>query len=192
MTDASSRSSSAWLRAPIVERDPDTGRPTITGNRRGTPQGGVISPLLANLYLNRLDWQVNDRCEKRPVLVRYADDFVILSRPGQGAELLARLKRWLEAHGLTLNETKTRLLEVRQEGFKFLGYGVSWRRGKSGRNYPHVEPHPKSQMKLRDKLREKLGPLDAVAFGGSSHPGSEPNAERLGRVFPLRQQHASL
>lgn len=146
----------AWLRAPIVERAPDTGRPTITGNRRGTPQGGVISPLLANLYLNRLDKQVNDRCEKRPVLVRYADDFVILTRPGQGAELLVRLKRWLEAHGLTLNETKTRLLDVRQEGFKFLGYGVNWRRGKSGWNYPHIEPHPKSQQKLRDKLREKL------------------------------------
>jgi len=145
-----------WLRAPIVEHDPDTGRPTITGNRRGTPQGGVISPLLANLYLNRLDWQVNDRCELHPVLVRYADDFVILSRPGQGAELQARLKRWLAAHGLTLNETKTRTLDVRAEGFKFLGFGVSWRRGRSGRNYPHVEPHPKSQMKLRDKLREKL------------------------------------
>jgi group II intron reverse transcriptase/maturase len=146
----------AWLRAPMVERDPDTGRPTITSNRRGTPQGGVISPLLANLYLNRLDKQVNDRCEKRPVLVRYADDFVILSRPGQGAELLVRLKRWLEAHGLTLNETKTRLLDVRAEGFKFLGFGVSWRKGKSGRSYPHIEPHPKSQMKLRDKLREQL------------------------------------
>jgi group II intron reverse transcriptase/maturase len=146
----------AWLRAPIVERNPDTGRPTITGNRRGTPQGGVISPLLANLYMNRLDWQVNERCELRPVLVRYADDFVILSRPGQGAELQARLKRWLTAHGLTLNETKTRTLDVRAEGFKFLGFGVSWRRGKSGRNYPHIEPHPKSQMKLRDKVREKL------------------------------------
>ena len=145
-----------WLRAPIVERDPDTGRPTITGNRRGTPQGGVISPLLANLYLNRLDWQVNERCELRPVLVRYADDLVILSRPGQGAELQARLKRWLAAKGLTLNETKTRTLDVRAEGFKFLGFGVSWRRGKSGRNYPHREPHPKSQMKLRDKLRDKL------------------------------------
>jgi len=146
----------AWLRAPIVERDPDTGRPTITGNRRGTPQGGVISPLLANLYLNRLDWQVNERCALRPVLVRYADDFVILSRPGQGAELMVRLKRWLEAHGLTLNETKTRLLDVREEGFKFLGFGVSWRRGQSGRSYPHMEPHPKSQTKLRDKLRDKL------------------------------------
>jgi RNA-directed DNA polymerase len=146
-----------WLRAPIVEHNPDTGRPTITGNRRGTPQGGVISPLLANLYLSRLDWQVNERCESRPTLVRYADDFVILSRPGQGAELLARLKRWLAAHGLTLNETKTRTLDVRAEGFKFLGFAVSWRRARqSGRHYPHVEPHPKSQMKLRDQLREKL------------------------------------
>jgi group II intron reverse transcriptase/maturase len=146
----------AWLRAPIVERDPDTGRPTTTGNRRGTPQGGVISPLLANLYLNRLDWQVNDRCELRPVLVRYADDFVILSRPGQGVELQARLKRWLTAHGLTLNEAKTRRLEGRAEGFQFLGFGVSWRCGKRGRNYPHREPHPKRQRKLRDQLREKL------------------------------------
>ena len=146
----------AWLRAPIEERDPDTGRPTITGNRRGTPQGGVISPLLANLYLSRLDWQVNERCERRPVLVRYADDFVILSRPGQGAEMLLRLKRWLERNGLTLNETKTRTLDVRAEGFKFLGFGVSWRQGKSGRSYPHIEPHPGSQTKLREKLREKL------------------------------------
>jgi group II intron reverse transcriptase/maturase len=146
----------AWLRAPIVERDPDTGRPTITGNRRGTPQGGVISPLLANLYLQRLDWQVNERCELHPVMVRYADDFVILSRPGQGTQLLARLKRWLEAHELKLNETKTRTLDVKEDGFKFLGFGVNWRRGKSGKSYPHVEPHPKSQTKLRDKLRDKL------------------------------------
>ena len=194
----------AWLRAPIVERDPDTGRPTITGNRRGTPQGGVISPLLANLYLNRLDKQVNDRCEKRPVLVRYADDFVILARPGQGAELLARLKRWLEAHGLTLNEMKTRLLDVRQEGFKFLGFGVSWRTGKSGRNYPHVEPHPKSQQKLRDQLREKLNRstlwraaeevIPEVSrmmkgWGGYFHYGNSTRVfERLNQYAAMRAQ----
>jgi RNA-directed DNA polymerase len=191
----------AWLRAPIVERDPDTGRPTITGNRRGTPQGGVISPLLANLYLNRLDWQVNKRCELHPVLVRYADDFVILSRPGQGAELLVRLKVWLEAYGLTLNETKTRLLDVRQEGFKFLGYGVSWRGGKSGWNYPHIEPHPKSQQKLRDKLREKLNhwtqwrAVEEVipevnrmlkGWGGYFHYGNST------RVFDRMNQYAAM
>jgi hypothetical protein len=118
----------------------------------------VISPLLANLYLNRLDWQVNERCELRPVRARYADDFVILSRPGQGSELQARLQRWLDRHGLNLNEDKTRLLDVRQEGFKFLGFGVSWRQGKSGRGYPHMEPHRKSQTKLRDQIREKLNP----------------------------------
>jgi group II intron reverse transcriptase/maturase len=146
----------AWLRAPIVERNPDTGRSHTTGNKRGTPQGGVISPLLANLYLNRLDWQVNQRCALRPVLVRYADDFVILSRPGQGSELQARLQRWLDRHGLKLNEEKTRLLDVRQEGFKFLGFSVSWRQGQSGRHYPHLEPHPKSQAKLRDKIQETL------------------------------------
>ena len=118
----------------------------------------MISPLLANLYLNRLDWQVNERCELRPVLVRYADDFVILSRPRQGSELQARLQRWLDRHGLNLNEDKTRLLDVRQEGFKFLGFGVSWRQGKSGRGYPQMEPHRKSQTKLRDQIREKLNP----------------------------------
>ena len=57
------------------------------------PQGGVISPLLANLYLNALDWAVNDPKQRgRPVMVRYADDFVILCAPGQGGELVERLE----------------------------------------------------------------------------------------------------
>jgi retron-type reverse transcriptase len=166
----------AWLRAPIVERNPDTGRPHLTGNKRGTPQGGVISPLLANLYLNRLDWQVNERCELRPVLVRYADDFVILSRPGQGRELQARLQRWLDRHGLKLNEEKTRLLDIRQEGFKFLGFGVSWRQGKSGRDYPHMEPHPPKPSEAARQAAGETQPLDALACGGRGAPGSESPA----------------
>ena len=146
-----------WLRAPVVE----TGRRSGGGggggeNRRGTPQGGVISPLLANAYLNRLDWEVNERCEIKPVMVRYADDFVILCRPGEGPGLRARLQRWLERKGLKLNEQKTRLVDVRQEGIKFLGFSVTWRRGRSGRSYPHVEPHTKSRTKLRDGVREIL------------------------------------
>jgi len=145
-----------WLRAPVVEKDPETGQYRTGGNKQGTPQGGVISPVLANAYLNQLDWEVNERCERRPVMVRYADDFVILSRPGQGAGLMERLKSWLQRRGLVLNEKKTRLVDLRREGIKFLGFALSLRHGRTGRRYPHVEPHPKSLKKLRDKLREKL------------------------------------
>jgi group II intron reverse transcriptase/maturase len=145
-----------WLRAPVVEKDRKTGAIHTERNTRGTPRGGVISPVLANAYLNRLDWEVNESCAGKPVMVRYADDFVILARPGQGKGLMKRLKSWLERRELTLNETKTRLVDIRQEGIKFLGFAMSWRRGRSGREYPHVEPHPKSLKNLRDKLREKL------------------------------------
>jgi len=74
----------AWLRAPIVEEDRDTGRRKVLPNRCGTPQGGVISPLLANRYLNDLDHAVNEKCEQKPTMVRYADDLLILCKPGQG------------------------------------------------------------------------------------------------------------
>jgi group II intron reverse transcriptase/maturase len=147
----------SWLEAPIEEQDPRTGQRRRWRNGCGTPQGGVISPLLANLYLNGLDWAVNERCELKPTMVRYADDFVILCRQGQGTGLLARLKQWLQAHGLKLNEAKTRLVDIRQEGIKFLGFSVNWRRSKRHWSaYAHVEPHHKSQQKLRDQLQERL------------------------------------
>jgi group II intron reverse transcriptase/maturase len=144
----------AWLRAPIVEEDRDSGQRKITPNTRGTPQGGVISPLLANLYLDPLDHAVNERCELQPVMVRYADDLVILARPRQGAGLRERLQRWLQARGLVLNEEKTRLVEAHQEAFCFLGFRVNRRCGrKSGRGYWHMEPSAKSCGKLRAKVR---------------------------------------
>ena len=148
----------SWLRAPIEEREAgDGGKRRRKANRQGTPQGGVISPLLANLYLNRLDKEVNDRKELDARMVRYADDFVILSRPGQGPALLERLKKWLSVRGLTLNEKKTRLVDIRKEGIKFLGFSVSWRQRKRQKwCYAHVEPHPKSQQKLRDSVKELL------------------------------------
>lgn len=147
----------AWLRAPVVEEDRETGRRKVTASRCGTPQGGVISPLLANLYLNKLDHAVNEKCELKPTMVRYADDLLILARPGQGQGLQARLKRWLEAHELKLNEEKTRLVDTRREGFEFLGFAVDWRRSvRSGRQYLHMEPSRKSQSKLREKLRTVL------------------------------------
>jgi group II intron reverse transcriptase/maturase len=145
-----------WLKAPIVEEDRG-GTRRVLPNRQGVPQGGVISPMLANLYLNKLDWAVNDPKERgQPVMVRYADDFVILCAPGQGAELVRRLRRWLEARGLKLNEDKTRMVHSR-DGFNFLGFTVRWQRSRrSGCCYAHIEPSAKSQQRLRDKVRSQL------------------------------------
>ncbi|MDQ1301495.1 MAG: RNA-directed polymerase [Chloroflexota bacterium] len=144
-----------WLRAPVVEEDRDGGR-RVHPNLSGTPQGGVISPLLANLYLNGLDWAVNEKVVGQPVLVRYADDLVILSAPGQGAGLRERLRKWLHARGLSLNEEKTRLVNSR-EGFNFLGFTVRWQRARAqGRWYGHVEPSAKSRQELRAKVRSHL------------------------------------
>jgi group II intron reverse transcriptase/maturase len=129
-----------WLRTPVVEEKKD-GRKRIKPNRSGTPQGGVISPLLANLYLNGLDWAVNEQVMGKPVLVRYADDLVILSAPGRGNGLMERLRKWLEARGLSLNEEKTQLVDSRR-GFNFLGFSVRWQHSREqGRWYGHVEPH---------------------------------------------------
>ena len=145
-----------WLDAPIVEED-KAGKKRVLPNRQGVPQGGVISPLLANLYLNALDWAVNDASVRgQPVLVRYADDFVILCAPGQGTALLEGLRRWLEAHGLKLNEEKSRLTHG-QEGFNFLGFTVRWQRARTTRRwYVHVEPSGKSRKRLREQVRQRL------------------------------------
>jgi group II intron reverse transcriptase/maturase len=145
----------AWLGAPIVEED-KRGKRRVTPTRCGTPQGGVISPLLANIYLNGLDHGVNERCKGRAEMHRYADDFVICCRPGQSGEILERLKRWLEAKGLKLNEEKTRVVDIRHEGMDFLGFNITWRQSKRRLHYPHVEPSAKSQAALRRKLREQL------------------------------------
>lgn len=144
-----------WLEAPVVEeRD---GVRQVLPNRQGVPQGGVISPLLANLYLNALDWAVNDPSQKgQPRLVRYADDLVILCAPGQGAALRERLARWLEARGLKLNEEKTRLVDSRL-GFDFLGFRVRWQLSRARcKWYAHVEASPRSQQRLREAVRSKL------------------------------------
>jgi RNA-directed DNA polymerase len=141
-----------WLDAPIAEENGN-----VLPNRQGVPQGGVISPLLANLYLNALDWAVNDPAQRgQPVLVRYADDFVILCATGQGEVLRQRLTRWLAARGLQLNEQKTRLVDSRK-GFDFLGFQLRWQPSRvSGKWYVQVEASPRSQQRLREAVRGKL------------------------------------
>lgn len=143
-----------FLRAPIVEDI--AGKKRIQPNLRGTPQGGPLSPLASNLYLNSLDHEVNGRPELNARLVRYADDFVLLCRPGKGAAMFARLKVYLAHKGLRLNETKTRVIDARQSSFRFLGFEVSWRTNRFGKQYPHVEPSQKARLKLRDAVRDEL------------------------------------
>jgi RNA-directed DNA polymerase len=101
----------SWLKTPIEETDPD-GRRRMSGGKRstcGTPQGGVISPLLANRYMNRFlrHWRHQERGKAfRAHVVNYADDFVILSR-GYAEEALAWTRRIMTRLGLTVNEAKT-------------------------------------------------------------------------------------
>jgi RNA-directed DNA polymerase len=110
----------------------------------GTPQGAVISPLLANLYLNPLDHLL---AEAGIAMVRYADDFVILCQSRAEAEqALAKVQQWVEENGLTLHPTKTKIVEARTEGFDFLGYTF---RGQLRL------PRKKSLDKLKDNLRAK-------------------------------------
>jgi RNA-directed DNA polymerase len=151
-----------WLKAPIEERDGDGKRRIVGGksNKRGTPQGGVASPLLANIYMNRFlkHWRLSggDKAFQAHV-VAYADDFVILSR-GRAAEALAWTKAVMTKLGLTLNEAKTSLRDARQERFDFLGYsfGPHYPYGGNGQWYWGASPSKKSVQRLKTKVRELL------------------------------------
>jgi RNA-directed DNA polymerase len=112
----------------------------------GTPQGAVISPLLANIYLDPLDHWVADQ---GLALVRYADDFVIMCRTAEEAQrALDVVRQWTAAQGLTLHPDKTRIVDVRQEGFDFLGY--HFQRTQRGINH---WPRKRSLAQLKDHLR---------------------------------------
>jgi len=145
-----------WLKAPVVEKGKDGKDRTSggKGNRRGTPQGGVISPLLANLYLHLLDriWERYSLEQKYAArLVRYADDMVLLCAKGT-AKPLAMLKYILDRLGLTLNETKTKVVKAWEESFGFLGFEVRMNRGRSGKVYPHIQPSKRSVKRINARL----------------------------------------
>lgn len=142
----------SWLRASIVEED-EQGNKQMRVNRSGTPQGGVISPLLANVYLHSLDKEVNEQWTSSPRMVRYADDIVILCWPRKSGRVKARLDQWLASKGLKLNEKKTRLIDHRQQGFNFLGFSFRWAQSQGGKSYSHVEPSQASRHRLRERLR---------------------------------------
>ena len=163
-----------WLEAPVVEPpgedDDESGRPgppQVKRHEQGTPQGGVLSPLLANLHLHWFDRAFHGK--EGPAqwanarLVRYADDFVILARyVGQ------RMQRWIKEKietrlGLTINREKTRVIEdLRAEGqnLQFLGYSIRYAHDLHGRGtrYLCIEPSAKACKAQRQKIKEALSP----------------------------------
>ena len=150
-----------WLKAPVIGEDKDGTRKNVGGgkaNSKGTPQGGVISPLLSNCYLHLLDriWERHQlRWKLKARIVRYADDFVVLCA-GKIDEPMSMVRRVLERLDLTLNETKTRIVDARKESFNFLGFAIrvskSWR---SGRQYSHVCPAAKSLAKIKERMKQQ-------------------------------------
>jgi RNA-directed DNA polymerase len=152
-----------WLRVPVEERDSE-GRRRMSagkGTARGTPQGGVVSPLLSVIYMNRFlkHWRLTARGEAfRAHVVSYADDFVILSR-GHAAEALTWTKAVMTKLGLTLNEAKTSLKDARRESFDFLGYTLGPRHfPHGGRWYLGASPTKKSVRRVKAKISELLVP----------------------------------
>jgi RNA-directed DNA polymerase len=158
-----------WLKAPVDERDGDGTRRVSGGksNTCGTPQGGVASPLLANIYMNRFlkHWRLSGRGEAfHAYIISYADDFVILSR-GCAKEALMWTKAVMMKLGLTLNEVKTSVKNARKESFDFLGYTLGPHRyRKDGHWYLGASPSKKSVQRVKTKIGGVLKPGNMGAW----------------------------
>jgi len=187
-----------WLKAP-VEEEGDDGKKRMKGSGgKGTPQGGVISPLLANLYLHVLDrvWERRG-LEKRlgARLVRYADDCVILCRCGPEAAM-EQFTRILGRLGLSLNEDKTRVVNAFKSSFDFLGFEHRMRRSRrTGRWYPHVQPSLKAVKRINQRvtsltqrqltllpLPDVIGNVNAVVRGWVGYFHYKNCSTRLGKL----------
>ena len=148
-----------WLKAPIYEEGQFKGGKT---NREGVPQGGVISPLLSNLYLHLLDRIVSysKGLFKRLgiVMVRYADDFVLMGKT-LGRAAIEKMKGLLARMGLKLNEEKSTQIDSREKPFHFLGFVIRYDRSfknPQGGKFWNVKPSEKSNKKIREKIGATL------------------------------------
>jgi group II intron reverse transcriptase/maturase len=143
-----------WLKAGVMENG--TERETLAG----TPQGGVISPLLANIYLHLLDRLWAKKCGSLGVLIRYADDFVVMAATESKAkEALRQIQFVMSKLGLELHPEKTRMVDLRRGKGSFVFLGCTIRKKRSIlRNprayYMHRWPSPKARKRLRDRVRE--------------------------------------
>jgi group II intron reverse transcriptase/maturase len=137
-----------WLEAGVLDNG------IVNASEIGSPQGGVISPLLANVYLHVLDMFWAERYSSLGKLVRYADDFVIICRTKQDAEnAMQKVAQVMKLLKLSLHPTKTRVVDMGQDGFDFLGFHFHKKKSrKSGKLLPYIWASPKSMMNIRRKI----------------------------------------
>lgn len=137
-----------WLKAGVLEDG------VRNATEIGSPQGGVISPLLANIYLHVLDMYWAERYSSLGKIIRYADDFVIICRTRQDAETaLQMVKQIMTILKLTLHPTKTRVVDLGQDGFDFLGFHFHKKKSKkSNKLLPYNWPAPKAMKVVRSKI----------------------------------------
>ena len=159
-----------WLRAGVIENG------KYYPTEKGSPQGGVISPLLANIYLHVLDsyWENH---KELGVIVRYADDAVIVCRTRKDAEsAFEHLKRIMTKLKLTLNPQKTKIVDMNKESFDFLGFCFQkFGKTKSGRKLPYMMPSKKTMKKVKDAIR-------VITCRKSAYEGLE---QKVGKLNPL-------
>lgn len=139
-----------WLKAGVLEEGQQV------SSEIGSPQGGVISPLLANIYLHVLDMYWAERFTSLGKLYRYADDFVIVYRTEQDAAKALEAIKWVMTRlKLTLHPTKTRIVDMGREGFDFLGFHFhKIKSKKSGKLLPYIWPSQKAIKTVRRKIRQ--------------------------------------
>jgi RNA-directed DNA polymerase len=143
-----------WLEAGVMEDG------MVRETLAGTPQGGVISPLLANIYLNKLDRIWAARCSSLGVLVRYADDFVAMCRTeSQAREALRRIGLVMDRLGLKLHPEKTRMVDLRRGKGSFVFLGCTIRKKRSIQRNPCAHfvqrwPSPKAMKRVRERVHE--------------------------------------
>jgi len=152
-----------WLIAPVVEREGRREQRTAEARRRsrGVPQGGSVSPLLANLYFRRfvLAWRRSTEARAtHGAIVNYADDLVICCRPGTGDVAMAKMRELMTRLGLEVNERKTRLSRLPEERFDFLGYTVGRFYGKDGVPFIGTAPSKKSVQRVCQKIHDETSP----------------------------------